>query len=163
MLLPPNSPNTTAMTARTAPLLAKLNLAPPVVIVIVTTLRPTMSGLGLLLQPGRTQRSSYRNGLMSAVGLCLSVTTILWLKLRIYSAAGARLAGCCRTLESAVETASKIGTGTGTGIDTGGDDEFPFFFCLPNDDRAQTPPPFSISFVRISNFDEDETRRKRDR
>ena len=64
---------------------------------------------------------------MSAVDLCLSVTTIRWLKLRNYLAAGARLAGCCRISESAVGTTSKIGTGIGTGIDAGDDDDFFFF------------------------------------
>ena len=139
MPLPLSTLNTTAMIVRTAPLLVKMNLAPPAVIVIVV--RPTMSGPGLLLQPGPTRRSSCRNGSMSAVGLCLSVTMIPWLRLRNYSAAGARLAGCCRILESAVETASKMGTGTGTGIDAGGDDDFLVFSHHMNDDRAQIPNP----------------------
>ena len=148
MPLPPSTPNTTAMTARTAPLLAKLNLAPPVVIVTVAVVRPTMSGPGLLLQPGRTRRSSCRNGSMSAAGLYRSITTIPWLKLRNYSAAGARLAGCCRISESAVATASKMGTGTGTGIDVGGDDDiFFFFFLCMNDDRAQSPNPIHFSYL----------------
>ena len=102
-------------------------LIPPVVIVTVTVVRLTMSGPDLLLHPGRTQRSSCRNDLMSAVGLCLSVT-IPWLKLRNYSAAGAHSADYYRISESAVEATLKIGTGTGTGIDTGGDDDFCFFF-----------------------------------
>ena len=160
MPLPLNNLNTTAMIARTAPPLAKMNLAPPVAIVTVTVVCPTMSGPALLLQPDRTQRSSCRSGLMSAVGLCLSVTMILWLRLRSCSAAGARLAGCCRISESAVETASKMGTGTGTGIDAGGDDDFLFLSMI--DDRAQSPQSpklsFSFSFVLISNFDEDKTR-----
>ena len=143
MPLPLSTLNTTAMIARTAPLLVKMILAPPVVIVVIVV-RPTMSGLGLLLQPGRTQRSSCRNDSMSAVGLCLSMTMIPWLKLRNYSAAGARLAGCCRILESAVETTLKIGIGIGTGIDAGGDDDF---FLLPmNDDRAPNPNPPHVSF-----------------
>ena len=124
-------------------------LIPPVVIVTVTVVRLTMSGPDLLLHPGRTQRSSCRNDLMSAVGLCLSVT-IPWLKLRNYSAAGAQSADYYRISESAVEATLKIGTGTGTGtgtgIDTGGDDDFCFFLSM-NDDRAQTPPFLFFPFL----------------
>ena len=87
--------NTTAMTARMAPLLAKINLVPAIVTTVILL---TMISPDLLLQLTQTQQSNYRSVSMSAVDLCLSTTTIPWLKLRTYWAEDL-LAGYYRILD----------------------------------------------------------------
>lgn len=63
---PLNTLNMTAIIARMAPLLAKINLVP---VVVVTVARLAMISLDRLLQLSRTQQSNYRDVLTSAAGL----------------------------------------------------------------------------------------------
>ena len=137
-----------AMIARMAPLLAKLNLVP---VVVVTVARLAM--ISLLLQLSRIQLSNYRNDLMSAVDRYLSKTMIPWPTLRNCLAAGDLLADCYRILAWVATATMEIETGIGIG--GGEDDDF-----IMRDDRAQFLfSPFPLSFQPFSSRrDESELR-----